>query len=211
MATFNLNNFRSFVNKGLAKPNRFEIQINLPSSIANTPAAQQLGTQDRTISIACEISHLPQLMLHIKPYVIYGPAQQRVITSDYGGDNIDMTFLLDKDMYIKTFFDTWIHNIVYPSTFNVNYLENYASDIIIKQLDEHDNIKYQATLISTFPKGISPLTLDYSATNQVHKMTVSFAYRKWSTYHVPTGLDSTSTNSFPNDTKDPITFTPLTV
>ena len=210
MATFNLNNFRSFVNNGLAKPNRFEIQINLPNAIASTPSAQQLGSQDRTISIACEISHLPQLTVHTKPYIIYGPAQQRVITSDYGGDNIDMTFLLDKDMYIKTFFDTWIHNIVYPNTFNVNYLENYASDILISQLDENDNIKYQAMLISAFPKIISPLTLDYSATNQVHRMTVSFAYRKWAVYHTPTGLDSTNTNSFPDDTKDPVTFTPLT-
>jgi hypothetical protein len=209
MATFSLDNFRSFINKGLARPNRFEIQINLPNSIASSPAAQSLGSQDRTISIACEVSHLPQLLLHTKPYMIYGPAQQRVITSDYGGEQIDMTFLVDKDMYIKAFFDTWMHNIVYPNTFNVNYLENYATDIIIKQLDEQDNIKYQVTLISAFPKSISPLTLDYSATNQVHKMSVSFAYRKWTVYHSATGLDSRETSSFPDDSIDPIPFQPL--
>ena len=38
---------------------------------------------------------------------------------------------------------------------------------------------YGVELVEAFPKTIGAQTLDYSATDQIHKLTVGFSYRWW--------------------------------
>jgi hypothetical protein len=51
--------------------------------------------------------------------------------------------------------------------------------ITIYQLDETDKRKYAVSLIDAFPRAISQMDLNAAAANQMHRLTVIFAYRKW--------------------------------
>ena len=61
----------------------------------------------------------------------------------------------------------------------MQYYENYIGGVQIFQLDEEDNIMYGVELVEAFPKNIGAQTLDYSATDQIHKLPVTFSYRWW--------------------------------
>jgi len=176
---FNLSNFISVVKaKGLAKVNRFEVQINPP------PALQKFTDDGRLVTLFCEISNLPGIAVTTKGQRIYGPAYQKPVSLEYGGEAISMTFYVDTKFATKAFFDAWIFSIINPNSFNAQYQfknnrpENTA-DIIIKQLDDKDNETYTIKLIDAFPKAINMMDLNMGALNQTHKLIVTFGYRKW--------------------------------
>lgn len=176
MEGFNLERFKSEVlSKGLARPNRFHVIINTPPGII----APYSG-YNNLVSLFCEETNFPPLIATAKAYRIYGPSFQMPISAEYGGEGISMTFYVDREMKVKRFFEEWIHTIVEQDTFLLNYRNNYSTDsIIIHQLDEKDETTYTCKLIDAFPRSINLMPLNNSLQNQVHRLTVMFAYRYW--------------------------------
>ena len=175
MASFNINSFRSEVlTRDLARPSKFEVRITTP------PVLLSFTEQAKLVSMFCESTNLPGMTIPTRAYRIYGPAYQRPVTADFGGDGITMVFNVDADMKIKKFFDAWMSNIVNPLTYNVNYSATYTTKKIdIIQLNNNDQEAYSVSLIDAFPRSMNLLDLSSSSTNQTHKLTVTFAYRKW--------------------------------
>ena len=114
-----------------------------------------------------------------KPYRIYGAIYQRPVSSDVNGDGITLSFYVDNQMEVKSFFDSWMFKVVNPNSFNVSYQKDYVSQIKIAQLDEENNEQYSIYLEDAFPRAINLLDLNMASTNQVHKLNVTFAYRRW--------------------------------
>ena len=174
---FSLSNFQAQVaTSALARTNRFEVIIT-PPKIAQRKDKSELA------SLFCEVSNLPPLNINVKAFKMYGPNHQRPIGSDYGGDGLSMTFHLDSGMTIKKFFDDWMEGIVTRDTYNVNYQDNYATSILLKQLrpsqDVKDDVMYEIELIEAFPRSMNIVEFNNSAQNQTQRLTVVFAYRYW--------------------------------
>lgn len=169
MTTFSLDEFRSKIAAtGIARPNRF--QVILP----------ELGNGASLPSLFCESSSLPPLSVLTRTQRIQGPVHHRASNLDYGGGGIAMTFFVDSNMDVKKYFDTWVHTTVNQGSFTVNYYDDYAKPISIYQLDERDNEKYQIDLIGAFPVALSVMELNQGSNDMAHRLTVTFAYRYWS-------------------------------
>lgn len=172
MATFTLENFKSTVLRGgLARTNRFEVIITPPPNFPSNFASK--------VSLFCEQASLPMLNISTKPHRIYGPNYQRPVTSEYGGEGIPLTFHVDRQMTIKTFFDDWMQRIVDRTNFNVAYQNTYVTEVEIRQLDERENVTYSVKLLEAFPRSMNLMDLNHSSTSQTHRLTVLFAYRRW--------------------------------
>lgn len=225
-ASFNLNNFLASVRtRGLARVNRFEIDIFPPAALRNL-AVQEGGRSSeeeaKLSSLFCEVSNFPPINLTVKPFKIFGPSYQRPMTSEYGGDGMSMTFHIDREMLLKRFFEDWIENIVRRDDFTVNFQDSYATTIKIKQLDEEENVTYEIELIEAFPRSMTLVDLNNSAQNQTHRLNIIFAYRYWrrtdiqdSIQLVPTKRFEPAISSSPLDTSgtfdnNNITFDGLT-
>lgn len=173
MSTFNLSNFQGQVlgGRGLARPARFEVGIIPPV---------QLSDYGGLVSLLCEQSNLPMIMVGVKPFKIHNtPAYNRPVNIEYGGEGIAFTFHLDGDMFVKRFFDDWMHLIVDKDSFQVNYADNYMTSVFVSQLNEMDQVTYEVELMEAFPRNINLVQLDNTAQNQTHRLTVLFQYRKW--------------------------------
>lgn len=184
-STFNLQNFKSSVlTYGVARPTRFEVEITYPPCL-NTPRRDNQITVNSTrlMNLYCENAVLPQLNISVAPQRIHGPNYQNPIASDFGGEAITLSFLVDTRMTVKNFFESWMKCIVDPYTFNVAYQKDpdkgYISPIAIKQLDEQDNVTYAIELRDAFPRNIGIMDLNSAALNTPHKLNVTFAYRFW--------------------------------
>jgi hypothetical protein len=70
-----------------------------------------------------------------------------------------------------------------PFQYFVHYADNYTVPITIFQLDEKENVTYAITLEDAFPRSVALLDLNNSTQNQVHKLNVTFSYRRWFPYH----------------------------
>lgn len=188
VAQFNLENFKALVlGQGLARTNRFEVFVQVPSDVRGLDAS--ILNDSQKISLLCEQASFPLLNLNTKSHRIYGPPYPRPVTSEYGGEGIPLTFHVDRKMGVKKIFDDWIQYIVSKDNYHVKYQytnsnPNYTSDVEIYQLDEADNRTYGVRLKDAFPRSVNLMELNNSAQNQTHRLTVLFAYRKWESLDV---------------------------
>ena len=174
MAIFSLREFQTQVlSRGLARTNRFELVISLPAILGGRVDEQ------RVVSLLCETASLPLLNINVKPHRIYGPNYQRPITSEYGGEGIPFTFHVDREMKVKRFFEDWMEFIINRNSYNVAYQSQYVTTIEVNQLDEQNNITYSASIEDAFPRNLNLMELNNAAQNQTHRLTVLFAYRRW--------------------------------
>jgi hypothetical protein len=172
-AHFSLSRFQSEVKtQGLARTNRFEVQI-APPGVAKERDLAELS------SLFVEVANLPPLNINVKPFKMFGPNHQRPISSDYGGDGLSMTFHLDRSMKLKRFFDDWMESVVNRDAFTVRYQKDYITTITLRQLDEQDDINYELELLEAFPRSMNIVEFNNSAANQTQRLTVVFAYRYW--------------------------------
>lgn len=170
---WNIGNFLAEVaSGGLAKPCRFETTINIPPCVKNSVVGQ-------TVSMYCEQAMLPYTRIMTSRQQIFGPPSLHPIGVEYNGESISFQFYVDRDMNVKRFFDAWVDGIIDRKTFTAFYQTNYLTEIVISQLDEQDSVTYQVKLIDAFPTAVQGLQLDSGSANQVHRLSVTFAFRKW--------------------------------
>ena len=172
-ATNNITNFLAEVrNKGLSKPNRFEISIQNPPCVTNKSWGQK-------VNMFCDQAIFPQTRIITSRQQLFGPPEFRPVGVDYGGDNLSLQFLVDREMQVKQYFDSWMDGIVNRTTYTTNYKQNYITSMVIKQLDEADNVTYQVKVEDVFPVVVNVLNLDSNMGGSVHKLNVTFNYRRW--------------------------------
>lgn len=158
--------------EGLSKTSKYEVLVMPPPSLSVSSTNLQL------ISLYAEMAELPSLGLKTSRLKVYGPAYQRVYGIDYS-EAMNVTFLLDRSLKIKAFFENWIFSAVNNTNYNVAYQNRYVSQgIKIRQLDSMSQIVYQNTLIDAFPVSIGAIELN-SARDEYQRLTVTFMYRKW--------------------------------
>ena len=198
---FNLDKFVTQVRTGagLSRTNRFEVIIAAPTGLP-----QIRRNSEDLVSLYVDSASFPTFNLAINAFKIFGPAYQRPITSDYGGEGMPITFNVDREMKIKSFFDDWCHLVVDPVTFTVGYPKEYASTINIRQLDEQNNINYELELIEAFPRSLSTMELSNSSQNQTHRLTVTFAYRYWKNVTLQNAVPNTNVPTPANRTANPV-------
>jgi hypothetical protein len=197
---FSLSNFISYTAKGMARPYRFEVEIPNPLCVKKWSGATQL------VSVYCKAAQLPQSRILTSRNQYFGPPEFRPIGVDYGGDNLTLTFYVDEKMHVKAFFDEWIDGIVNRRTGVTEYRDNYTVNMKVRQLMQvqslpdpgkrvgkvltqnsavnKENIAYEANFELAFPVSVNPLTLDHGSAGQVHELSVTFNYRRW-TWTVP--------------------------
>lgn len=161
--SFSVENFISTIRgSDLARQNRFIVEIG----------------DNNFVSLLATATTFPLLSINVKQYKIFGPAYQRPISSEYGGDGISITFLVDRDMTVKKYFDLWTQSVVAP-TGGVSYQSEYVKPVTIKQLNAQDQVVYTVKLLEAFPRNLNLMSLNQAAQNQVHTLDVLFAYRYW--------------------------------
>lgn len=196
-ATYTLEDMMAEVaTRGMAKPNRYEVLITAPPCVQNyrvdeTLSLQKTGGRYRTqntissrigarLSVFCESASLPPTRIITSRQQIFGPPSFHPIGADYGGDNISLTFALDKWYTVKEFFDLWVDGIVDRFNGTVSYQSDYLSQsLTVSQLDEEDRRHYSAVFEDAFPIAVNPIQLGNDMGNQVTKMSVTFCYRRW--------------------------------
>jgi hypothetical protein len=211
MANFNIDTFRTEINRsGIAKSNKFEVQILPPASL------QGFNNESRLVSLYCDITNLPGMSITTKGLKLYGPAYQRPISSEFNGEAINMTFYLDQGMNVKAFFDAWMFKTVNPNSFNVSYADQYVSQIKISQLAPkvtginirtkneiiEDTETYSIYLEDAFPRAMSLVDLAQGAVNQAGRLNMTFTYRRWFSEH-PSYRGLNAKTNFDPKLKDP--------
>jgi len=199
-----LGRFQSYVNEaeGFARSARYYAEFILPRGVQNdenvtederrgfSAESDNKNTQDangRRVRAFCQSIQMPDRDIVMKELKQNGPA--RKIAYDFKSGDISATFIADKFLRERTYFELWQRSAISTANFNYNFYNDYVTPLNIFQLgqyaskQERDDVTYGVQLIDCFPKTIGPV--EYSAAaNEVQTFTVTFTFRYWVNYFI---------------------------
>jgi len=166
---------------GVAHTNKFVVHVNFPFG---TTGAEMEG-----LALRCDTVSLPGRTMNTTPnYERYGPQTQ--IVDGWSFEDITCSFLADEKFKVKDIFSEW-HYEMYGSgspisgfgdprpSFNMNFYDSYVGTVDIFTLNQDGVKTHGIRLVEAFPKTINANEFNMSTTNELQKVSVSFAYRYW--------------------------------
>jgi hypothetical protein len=165
-----INEFKSSFRNDLARPNRFDVNINIPLVLIPYVSSA------RSLNYRCESAQLPGRTMATTEQRTYGPIEKYPYLNTY--TDIDLTFIVDDDMQQKILFDAWLNFINPLYSNNIRYKQEYATILTINQYDVTNNLTYSVNLYDAYPISVGQMDLNWAG-DGLHKLTVTFAYTYW--------------------------------
>lgn len=197
MAT-KLSNFITDIGQGV-KPNMFIVDIAFPGEVAGAE-----GDSDM-INLLCKSAALPASNLGVIEVPFRGRTVK--IAGDRTFDTWTATFVNDKEMKIRSYFEQWLATINSHESNNAPLFTpgmtdgGYSRMLKVKQLEknasESGEILRQYDLHYAFPTNVSQIDLAYDSNDQIEEFSVEFQYSYW-TVETPTtsNLEAGSSGRF---------------
>ena len=189
-------NIEAFKAEGLmfngARPTLFDV------TIPNWPGA--LGGASQSLTLLAKAASLPQSSIQEVEVGYFG--RKIKLVGDRVYPNWVITVYNDEDFLIRNSLLNWheqmnstVENLETPVGTQIAP-SDYKKEIIVTQyskggMENQGMPIYKCKLFGAFPVNISPITLDYDATNQIEMFDVEFAYDYWRS----NPLDSSSTSN----------------
>lgn len=193
--TGSLSAFRShFIKEGILRSNRFLVQFSIPL-LFNTgeTGRQKSDAKARFIlPFVCMAGNMPGVSVatsEIRRHGV-GPVEKRPYSVNFV--DLNLTFLVDSRGIIHQFFKEWIDGIVrfdrlvtnpegfaYQEPYEVEYRQNYVTDIEIYIYNDKLQQIYKVKLFNAFPLFMGDVSLNWGATDDYVTLPVSFSYTSW--------------------------------
>ncbi len=184
----------------LARSNKFRVLIPLPQSMLNriNNTAQEKTTSifgedvyklvnsfvggsaseiARGLDIMVESTELPGRSFRVVDVKYNGKTQKAVDEVVFSAQQF--VFNVSTDMHEKNIIDEWMNIIHNPDTHEVEYLDEFVTNIIISQLDKNDRPVYSVVLKDAFPTACNPVGVSNATQNETITLSTEFAYSKW--------------------------------
>lgn len=188
-----IDKFKSVISKrgGLAPQNRFAVYMALPlisfdpqdliakvfDQGANTSGGLFGINDPRDVSILCDSVSMPGRQIATSDLQNNLLAVKMPYT--YMNDDVTFSFHITNDHFMKKYFEKWFNQIVDRRSMTIKYKAQYATDVIIQQLDQRDVPVYTCTLRNAFPTTIAGYEVSNAGENQTQRMQITLAYDDW--------------------------------
>ena len=171
--TSNVSSFLQVVKQGV-RPNMFQVDISFPGSVE---ADQTL------VSYMCKSAVLPASNIGVIEVPFRGRTVK--IAGDRTFDNWSATFINDKEMKSRAYFEQWLNQINTHKENTAQIIDptEYGRSLVVRQL-EKDNSQAGDELRSyklwyAFPTSASAIDLAYDSNDQIEEFSIEFQYSYW--------------------------------
>jgi hypothetical protein len=169
MSTYSkLSEFIAFV-----KDNGFLVSSHFNVIIGGPPSGE-INTRD--VMMLCESTNLPGLNIFTNELRIFGESRHAAYSMSYS--DISMTFLVDRDMKVRQYFEDWTNQIFNRSTRELGYYNDFVKNIEIYVTDKEGKVVHGVKLYECYPKTIGDVPLDYNS-KDIIRLPVTFHYKYW--------------------------------
>ena len=165
-----------------ARPNKYLVTLALPDKLSKyILATEEKLTKNRIelINFNCSRIASPERRLEVSD-LLNSAHESRIAIAGEIRPPIQLGFICHSDMYEKYLFDIWLEFILHHRQRTMMFQCDYATDIIITQLDQKHDSRYEITLSECFPIQISSFNYDYQPTNMPIIIDVTFSFSSFS-------------------------------
>jgi len=169
MAILGVDDFKSKLKGGGARPNLFKATINFP--------AYAQGDVELT-SFMCKAAALPASTVGMIMVPFRG--RQLKMAGDRTFDVWTPTIINDTDFGTRNALERWMNGINGHAT-NTGLTNpiDYSADLTVEQLDKDGSTLKTYNFRGAFPTGISQIDLSYDATDTIEEFAVEFQIQYW--------------------------------
>lgn len=185
--SYEYDQFVSTFSKGSARTNRFKAFILTPNALKAD------GQTLRDLNLRLESVSFPGKNIRTTTDEnVYGPSYEVAQGISYAED-ISMTFLLRPNHEERWVFNDWQDLIVDPTTYNLNYYNEYTSSMYVYQLDEANRYTAGILIRDVFPKTVNAVEFSNTSQNEIARATINMAFRDWAPLQVQQPGDVSAT------------------
>jgi hypothetical protein len=159
--------------KGIARTNRFTVDFTPPKAMPEST---------KRMLLFCEKASLPGINFATTANRSYGETREVIYDRMY--DPITLTFHVDRNMTVKSIFDTWSGYMINPIDRSVGWYSDYVTPMTIRIQDLEDKVTYLVELQEAYPKSISSVSLDSQDNNSTMRLDVTFQYKYWNAVQI---------------------------
>jgi len=177
---FKLEDFKaSIMQGGVARNTRFEITFHPPEggihSVVNMANRKEM-------SIRCHAGSIPPFTVETRDYQIGSGQIRKMPIGINHGNTLEFSFYNDAKSIIYQTLLAWSHAVLahanVDNDHSLNYYDQYAaSKIIIKQLDEQDNVRFTFALHESYPILVEKVGLDSTNVDTAQTISLTLTYR----------------------------------
>jgi len=167
MAVLGVDDFKSKLRGGGARPNLFKATINFPG-YAN-------GDAELT-SFLCETAQLPGSTMGT--IIVPFRGRQLKMAGDRTFAEWTVSIINDTDFAIRNSMERWMNGMnANSANTGLTAPVAYEADLKIEQLDRDGSSLKEYILRGSFPTDISPIDLNYGSNDEIERFQVTFQYQ----------------------------------
>ena len=170
--TSNVSSFLQVVKQGV-RPNMFQVDISFPDA----------DVDQTLVSYMCKSAVLPASNIGVIEVPFRGRTVK--IAGDRTFDNWSATFINDKEMKTRAYFEAWLKDINTHQANTANVIDPtaYGRTVIVRQLEKDastggDELR-SYKLWYAFPTSASAIDLAYDSNDQIEEFSIEFQYSYW--------------------------------
>lgn len=169
MAILGVDDFKSKLRGGGARPNLFKATVNFPT---------YAGGDVELTSFLCEAAQLPISQIGLVTVPFRG--RQLKVAGDRTFEPWTVTIINDTDFTIRDSMERWMNGINGHSanTGLVNPVD-YQADLLVEQLDKDESVLKRYNFRGCFPTNVSAIELSYATVDEIERFTVEFQVQYW--------------------------------
>ena len=169
MAILGVDDFKSKLRGGGARPNLFKATINFPGYANGDP---------ELTSFLCETAQLPGSTLGQITIPFRG--RQLKMAGDRTFDVWIVQIINDTDFAIRDAMERWMNGMnQHNENTGLTNVTDYEADLIVEQIDKDGTTLKTYNFRGCFPTAISPIDLNYGANDEIERFTVEFQVQYW--------------------------------
>lgn len=169
MAILGVDDFKSKLTGGGARPNLFKATVNFPG---------YAGGDVELTSFMCKAAQLPSSTIGTIPLPFRGRILQ--LAGDRTFEPWTITIVNDTNFKVRNAFERWMNGI--NSHNNNTGLTNpvqYQADMVVEQLDKSGVTVKRYDFRGTFPTALSAIEVSYDSTDQIEEFQVELQVQYW--------------------------------
>ena len=169
MAILGVDDFKSKIRGGGARPNLFRATVNFPTYAA--------GDVELT-SFMCKGAQLPASVMTAIDVPFRG--RQLRVAGDRTFEPWTVTIINDTDFAVRDSMERWLNGINnHKANAGLTNPVDYQADLIVDQLDRDGNEIKTYNFRGAFPVNISNIELSYETVDTIEEFTVEFQIQYW--------------------------------
>lgn len=178
MPGFNINSFRSQMEFDGARPNLFNVAVDMSNlTLPNGAAA------GRKISFMAKSAQLPGSTISSIPVYYFG--RELKFAGNRSFANWTLTIVNDEDFIIRKAIEQWMNGInSHAGNVRASNLlsgTSYTTDGLVTQYSKSGSAIKTYRMVGMYPEDISAIDLNWESNNSIEEFSVTFAYQWWET------------------------------